>query len=183
MVKLKKKKISAKRPHLRVEQNTAISPLVRRVKQIVEKNRKFLDNVDVHAVPGIDKLSAHLASYPTELQEFHEFCLDWIEALASRANSSEEVLKKSQEDIKTQKQEAETEQAKRDKEIAKLRNRLQKLHEESQTQIDRANSLESDNVQLKVKLEETTKALDTWKVKAKAEVVVSRLFSSGREEI
>lgn len=60
MVKLKK--ISAKRPHLRVQQNTAISLLFRRVKQIVERNRKFLDNVDVSAVPGIDNLSAHLAS-------------------------------------------------------------------------------------------------------------------------
>ena len=60
MVKLKK--ISAKRPHLRVQQSTAISLLFRRVKQIIERNRKFLDNVDVSAVPGIDNLSAHLAS-------------------------------------------------------------------------------------------------------------------------
>ena len=73
--------------------------------------------------------------------------MDWIEALASRANSSEEIVKKPR---KTKK-DAETEQAKRDKETTKLRNRLQKLHEElSQTQIDRADSLESDNVQLKV---------------------------------
>jgi len=73
---IRKKKIFTKHPHLGVEQNSAISSLVRGVKQVAEKNRRFRDNVDVHAIPGIDKLSAHLASHPIELQEFHEFCLD-----------------------------------------------------------------------------------------------------------
>jgi hypothetical protein len=45
--------------------------------------------------------------------------------------------------------------------------------------MERANSLESGNVQLKVPLEEATKELDTWKVNGKAEIAVSHLFSPG----
>ena len=76
----------------------------------------------------------------------------------------------------TQKEDAETEVEKRDKEIAKLRDRLKKLHEKSQAE---KFSLESDNVQLKVRLEEATKALDTWKIETRAEIGVSDRFSLG----
>jgi len=178
----RKKKVSTKHPlnPRGVEQDPFSSPLVKRIKQIVQNNRKFLDDFrsfDIHDVPGIDKLAAHLTSQPTELQEFHEFCLNWIQSLANKAVSSEELLKKTQEEAIKQKKEAETEKAKSDKEVTKLRDRLQTSHEKLQAQIGQTQSLESENVRLKVQLDEAVKASEAWMINARDEIAVSRLFS------